>query len=129
MCNVVYLGPFFLVVEYCEHGSLRSFLRQSRLKYGNIYPYQESSNVTVHDLLSFAWQIANGMEYLSDMKVVHRDLAARNILVAYGMIAKISDFGLSRDIYEDDAYLKTTKVIILIFRMELLHLFTPFLTH
>jgi len=40
---------------------------------------------------------------------VHRDLAARNVLVASGNICKISDFGLTRDVYEDDAYLKKSK--------------------
>jgi proto-oncogene tyrosine-protein kinase Ret len=42
-------------------------------------------------------------------QLVHRDLAARNVLVAAGKICKISDFGLTRDVYEDDAYLKRSK--------------------
>jgi len=50
------------------------------------------------------------MNYLSDMKLVHRDLAARNVLMAADKLVKVSDFGLSRDVYEGDAYLKTTKV-------------------
>lgn len=43
------------------------------------------------------------------LQLVHRDLAARNILVATGKICKISDFGLTRDVYEDDAYFKRSK--------------------
>lgn len=43
------------------------------------------------------------------MQLVHRDLAARNVLLADGKICKISDFGLTRDVYEDDAYLKRSR--------------------
>lgn len=44
------------------------------------------------------------------LQLVHRDLAARNILMAEGQKVKISDFGLSRDVYEDDSYVKKSKV-------------------
>ena len=47
--------------------------------------------------------------WMNDFKcqVVHRDLATRNILVAEGRVCKISDFGMSRDVYTDLAYTKT----------------------
>uniref|UniRef100_A0A914XDG6 Protein kinase domain-containing protein n=1 Tax=Plectus sambesii TaxID=2011161 RepID=A0A914XDG6_9BILA len=54
------------------------------------------SIVTTSDLLSFAYQIANGMEFLHNKEVVHRDLALRNIFLAFDYIVKIGDFGLSR---------------------------------
>lgn len=44
------------------------------------------------------------MSYIASTKLVHRDLAARNCLVATGLIVKIGDFGLSRDIYSSDYY-------------------------
>ena len=40
------------------------------------------------------------------LQLVHRDLAARNVLLAEGMVCKVSDFGLTRDTYMDDAYWK-----------------------
>ncbi|XP_076327113.1 proto-oncogene tyrosine-protein kinase receptor Ret-like isoform X2 [Tachypleus tridentatus] len=121
-------GPFYIIVEYAELGSLRSFLRKSRslgFEFGDSSTVQvenpmyfpdsgdlcrgNDTRLTKRDLISFAWQITKGMAYLSDMKLIHRDLATRNILLAAGNVIKISDFGLSRDVYEGDSYLKKTK--------------------
>ncbi|XP_055460188.1 proto-oncogene tyrosine-protein kinase receptor Ret [Psammomys obesus] len=113
-------GPLLLIVEYAKYGSLRGFLRDSR-KIGPGYvgsggsrnsgslDHPDERVLTMGDLISFAWQISRGMQYLAEMKLVHRDLAARNILVAEGRKMKISDFGLSRDVYEEDSYVKKSK--------------------
>lgn len=41
---------------------------------------------------------------------VHRDLAARNVLLGEGMVAKVSDFGLTRDLYTTNVYEKKSEV-------------------
>ena len=46
-------------------------------------------------------------------KFVHRDLAARNILIGEGNIAKVSDFGLARDVGEAEEYIRNNQVILL----------------
>ncbi|XP_006774567.1 PREDICTED: proto-oncogene tyrosine-protein kinase receptor Ret, partial [Myotis davidii] len=50
-----------------------------------------------------------GVTEFQKWMLVHRDLAARNVLVAEGRKMKISDFGLSRDVYEEDSYVKRSK--------------------
>merc|ERR1712135_230287 len=56
------------------------------------------------DLLRISYQIACGMKYLTTQHFTHRDLAARNCLVGENLLVKISDFGLTRDIYSNEYY-------------------------
>jgi serine/threonine protein kinase len=44
------------------------------------------------------------MNYLSSQRFTHRDLAARNCLLGHDLRLKISDFGLTRDVYTDEYY-------------------------
>ena len=40
------------------------------------------------------------MDFLSQQNIYHGDLAARNVLLSEHFVAKISDFGLSKRIYQ-----------------------------
>ncbi|KAL7741115.1 hypothetical protein ACLKA6_018146 [Drosophila palustris] len=67
----------------------------------------EAMTVTTTDLVSWAFQVARGMDYLSSKKVLHGDLAARNILLCEDNVVKICDFGLARSMYRGDNYKKS----------------------
>lgn len=149
-------GELLVILEYCEHGSLRQFLLNNRtnfinqldLETGEIdtnilekqyynYANEEAINsmqresddcylelttgvesrasmkkksstepITSTDLVCFAFQISRGMEYLASRKLIHRDLAIRNVLLAEGDVVKICDFGLAKDCFIYDNYVK-----------------------
>ncbi|EDS30463.1 testis-specific serine/threonine-protein kinase 6 [Culex quinquefasciatus] len=99
-------GPLYVIIEYATHGNLKNFLRGFRFE--GSFDKLDKQAISVQRLVTFALQIATGMEYLSSIKCIHRDLAARNILVSEGYVMKIADFGLARDVQDHEYYRKMT---------------------
>ncbi|XP_053703763.1 macrophage colony-stimulating factor 1 receptor 2 isoform X1 [Synchiropus splendidus] len=68
-------------------------------------PGDQTDSLSVTDLMRFSHQVAQGLDFLSTRNCIHRDVAARNVLLTDHHVAKICDFGLARDIRNDDSYI------------------------
>lgn len=104
-------GPLYVIVEYAAKGNLREFLRARRppsMDYTFDVTKVPEEQLTFKDLVSCAYQVARGMNYLASKRCIHRDLAARNVLVTADNVMKIADFGLARGVNNIDYYKKTT---------------------
>ncbi|XP_027518939.1 tyrosine-protein kinase BTK [Corapipo altera] len=82
--------PIFIITEYMANGCLLNFLRETRQR------FQPA------ELLEMCKDVCEAMEYLESKQFLHRDLAARNCLVNDQGIVKVSDFGLSRYVLDDE---------------------------
>uniref|UniRef100_A0A8C1DI81 Receptor protein-tyrosine kinase n=1 Tax=Cyprinus carpio carpio TaxID=630221 RepID=A0A8C1DI81_CYPCA len=84
-------GPSLqLVTQLSPQGSLLEHIQQRR----------ESLNP--QRLLNWCVQIAKGMYYLEEQRMVHRNLAARNILLKSDFMVQIADYGIADLLYPDD---------------------------
>lgn len=81
LVGIVPEPPIRIIQELMPLGSMLDFLRRNSV---NILPST--------DLRLWAFQIADGMNYMANKKIIHRNLAARNILLQSREQAKISDF-------------------------------------
>lgn len=77
-------------MEYCPNGQLFSYLNNTKQK----------TVLRPAKMMDWAKQIAKGMHYLHNNKIIHRDLKSPNILISYNNVLKISDFGASRNLDE-----------------------------
>ena len=84
--------PALILLAYCEGGELLKRLRNGG----------SGGGLNTTKKLTYAAQIALGMQYLSTRNVVHRDLAARNVLLDAMGICKVADFGMSTSLVRQD---------------------------
>lgn len=90
--------PKQIVVEFMGGGDMSEYLSKQR-KAGKTVRL-----VGLPLLVQMSQDIAEGMEFLEGLGCVHRDLAARNCLLDDQLRAKVTDFGLSRELYRKVYY-------------------------
>uniref|UniRef100_A0A452IKJ0 receptor protein-tyrosine kinase n=1 Tax=Gopherus agassizii TaxID=38772 RepID=A0A452IKJ0_9SAUR len=79
-----------LVTQLLPLGSLLDYVRKNRDAIGPQL------------LLNWCVQVAKGMYYLEEHRMVHRNLAARNILLKSPNQVQVADFGIADLLYPDD---------------------------
>ncbi|KAM7285491.1 epidermal growth factor receptor isoform X2 [Ixodes scapularis] len=77
-------SQLMLVTQLMPLGCLLDYVRNNKDKIGS------------KPLLNWCTQIARGMAYLEEKRMVHRDLALRNVLLQTPGCVKITDFGLAK---------------------------------
>uniref|UniRef100_A0A4W3IEK2 non-specific protein-tyrosine kinase n=1 Tax=Callorhinchus milii TaxID=7868 RepID=A0A4W3IEK2_CALMI len=82
--------PIYIVTEFMENGCLLNYLRQRQ------------GRLQKDALLSICEDVCEGMAYLEENHFIHRDLAARNCLVTEKNMVKVSDFGMTRYVLDDE---------------------------
>ena len=102
MLGVCHEDTPFIMMEYMEKGDLNNYLR--KFKVLGTTDSESKHQITTSTLVHITTQIASAMKYLASHNYVHRDLATRNCLVGPNYLVKISDFGMSRSLYESHYY-------------------------
>jgi serine/threonine protein kinase len=87
-------GYHYYVMEYCEGLSLAD-----RLKRDPFLPPEEATWIVM--------QVARGLKYAHDMRIVHRDIKPSNVMVTPQGDAKLLDLGLSKNLSETEQALLT----------------------
>ncbi|XP_078586898.1 uncharacterized protein LOC144868509 [Branchiostoma floridae x Branchiostoma japonicum] len=98
---VTLYDPKRIVLEFAAHGDLQTYLASCRL-------LDDMDAVDWATLLGIAVDVAKALQELERVRIVHRDVAARNVVITDGMVAKLADFGLARDVYTNTVYERTT---------------------
>ncbi|XP_061732823.1 tyrosine-protein kinase SYK [Nerophis ophidion] len=96
MIGICEAESLMLVMELAELGPLHKFL-------------QKNKQMSITNITELVHQVSMGMKYLEEHNFVHRDLAARNVLLVTRHYAKISDFGLSKVVADDENYYKAKR--------------------
>ncbi|RHY17545.1 hypothetical protein DYB30_007889 [Aphanomyces astaci] len=83
------LRDLSLVLEYMERGDLQTYLSTTKLT---------PSLLNWPQKLAILKDIVSGLGHIHALGVIHRDIKARNILLSHDLRAKLTDFGVARQV-------------------------------
>ncbi|XP_069786049.1 serine/threonine-protein kinase LMTK1 [Narcine bancroftii] len=86
--------PYLLVMEFCQLGDLKGYLRTHRAA-DELAPDPTT-------LQRMACEVTSGLQHLHKHNFIHSDLALRNCLLSPDLTVKIGDYGLSHNRYKKD---------------------------
>lgn len=81
-------GEIFIAMEYVEGGTLRDRMRQQPL--------------STEESVRIALEAAEALQVAHDHSIIHRDFKPSNIMLTPEGHAKVTDFGLAKQIVQDD---------------------------
>lgn len=93
----------YLVMEYCEVGTLRNLIERDLLE--DSFLNIQINQVHLYQCLNLVLEILSGLAYAHSLNIVHCDIKPENILLKMtktGWQAKISDFGIAKLGQEND---------------------------
>ncbi|XP_037244362.1 serine/threonine-protein kinase LMTK3 isoform X1 [Falco rusticolus] len=94
-------GPLLLVMEYCQLGDLKRYLRAQRGAGGGTPELPPRDVATLQRL---ALEVTLGLRHLHRHGYVHSDLALRNCLLTSELTVRLGDYGLAHSNYREDYY-------------------------
>ena len=83
---------FYLILEYCEQGDLKKYVKG-----------KSRNENFIRNIMN---QIKNGLDYMYQLHIMHRDLKPQNILVDKHDTIKICDFGFAK-VYNNEHLTET----------------------
>ena len=82
-------SSFFFVLEYCAAGNLDNVAKKR--------------DIDLRTCSSYMLDITVGLQFMHQKNIGHRDLKPTNVVVKNDRCLKISDFGLSRELFADSS--------------------------
>ena len=79
LCLPYFTGPLMVLIEYVPYGDLLGYLRKSRGLNDTYFEdpdIKPQTNLTSEQLMKFAWQVADGMSYLSSIPVSRNPISS-----------------------------------------------------
>lgn len=106
------------ITENLDHPNIRAtldtgivnkipYLCMKYYPYGSLQDLIDNSTLSLEEVVQFAAQIVNALEFIHEKNMVHRDLKPNNILIDIQRHAYLTDFGLAKTISQSTQVLHT----------------------
>uniref|UniRef100_A0A8C3P9E8 non-specific serine/threonine protein kinase n=1 Tax=Chrysemys picta bellii TaxID=8478 RepID=A0A8C3P9E8_CHRPI len=101
--------PFLLIMEFCQLGDLKRYLR-AQCQADGLTPDLLTRDLGT--LQRMAYELTLGLLHLHKNNYIHSDLALRNCLLTSDLTVRVGDYGLSHNNYKEDYYITPDRLWI-----------------